>query len=152
MGTLLEFFDAILNAFKHKDTKIKKVPITTYTEADWAVAAVTCHYYPTHHIAKSKKHKAHPLTEDELLQGCRLGLDSHADVHCIGRHARIIDIFEGRICNVQPFNDSYEPMKGIKTTNAAFAYDTDQGETYILEVNQALDFSDTMKHSLLCTN
>ena len=141
LGTLIEFVHDMLQTFGFlSDTII------------YNISSVSCQYYPTFHIAKSKKHKAPPLTEDEILQGCKLGLDSHADVHCIGRHARIVDIFEGRVCNVQPFNDSYEPMKGIKTTNAAFAYDTEQGETYILEVNQALDFSDSMEHSLLCPN
>lgn len=92
------------------------------------------------------------LNEDELRHGCRLGLDSHADVSCVGKHARISEIFHGKLCQVQPFNDSYQPMKNIQTVNANFAYDTPDGNTYILEVNQALDFTSTMEHSLLCTN
>ena len=92
------------------------------------------------------------LSDDELLQGCHLGLDSHADMTCIGRHARITEVFHGKVCNVFPFNDSYEPIKDIHTVNAAFAYDTDDGQTYIIELNQCLDFSNTMEHSLLCTN
>ena len=92
------------------------------------------------------------LSEQELHDGCRLGLDSHADISCIGKHAKILEVFSGRTCNVQPFNDSYSPMKNIKTVNAAFAYDSDEGITYILMVNQALDFSKTMVHSLLCPN
>ena len=92
------------------------------------------------------------LSDDELLQGCHLGLDSHADMTCIGRHARITEVFHGKVCNVFPFNDSYEPIKDIHTVNAAFAYDTNAGQTYIIELNQCLDFSNTMEHSLLCTN
>ena len=51
------------------------------------------------------------LTEDELLQGCHLGLDSHADMTCIGRHAHILETYHGKICDVFPFNNSYEPIK-----------------------------------------
>ena len=36
--------------------------------------------------------------------------------------------------------------------NAAFAVDTELGPTYILKVNQALDFTGSMTNSLLCTN
>ena len=43
-------------------------------------------------------------------------------------------------------------MKNISTVNAAFAYDSDDGITYIIEVNQALDFTQSMEHSLLCPN
>ena len=32
------------------------------------------------------------------------------------------------------------------------AYDTLDGQTYILDINEALDFTDTMETSLLCTN
>ena len=106
----------------------------------------------TFQVSKTRSKRPRPLSEDEMLSGCRLGLDSHADVHCVGRHARILEIFEGRSCNVQPFNDSYQPMQNIMTANAAFAYDTDDGQTFILEVNQALDFTDSMEHSLLCVN
>ena len=105
------------------------------------------------HVSKTKtKRKMPPLTEEELRQGCKLGLDSHAEVHCIGRHARILEIFEGRQCTVHPFNDAYDPMTNVNTVNACFAYDTDDSQTYIIHVNQALNFSSTMEHSLLCVN
>ena len=58
----------------------------------------------------------------------------------------------GKICNVQPFNDTYQPMTGIRTVNASFAHDTTDGRTYFLNVNNALDFSTTMENSLLCRN
>ena len=103
-------------------------------------------------MASRKRRFNSELSPEEYQAGCRLGLDSHADVSCVGKHARIIETFAGRTCNVQPFNDTYESMKNIKTVNAAFAYDNDEGQTYILEINQALDFSKSMEHSLLCPN
>ena len=105
-----------------------------------SVSGVRVHYSPAARISKSTaKHKLPPLSDNEYVTGCKLGLDSHADVHCVGRHARITEVFEGRSCTVHPFNDSYAPMSNVNTVNACFAYDTDEGETYILHVNQALD-------------
>ena len=71
---------------------------------------------------------------------------------CIGAHATILEVYEGHLCNVLPFNYHYTPLRDIKTVDAAFAYDSDDGDTYILNVNQALDFSESMTHSLLCPN
>ena len=92
------------------------------------------------------------LTEEEIISGERLGMDSHVDMSCIGAHASIFEIYEGQLGNVMPFNDSYTPMHNICTVNAVFAYDSDDSNTYILNVNQGLDFSSNMKHSLLCPN
>jgi len=92
------------------------------------------------------------LSPEELKEGCRLGLDSHTDVHCLGRHARVIEVLEGETCSVQPFNDSYSPMTGVRIVNGCMAYDTLDGQTYIMDINQALDFTNTMENSLLCIN
>lgn len=43
-------------------------------------------------------------------------------------------------------------MTGIRIVNGCVAYDTIDGQTYILDINQALDFTETMENSLLCTN
>ena len=118
------------------------------------INAFRTQFNSTKSIAANKRNdnKSHSLTDDDLANGCHLGLDSHADMTCIGKHARILEVYHGKVCNVFPFNDSYEPIKNVHTVNAAFAYDTDDGHTYIIEINQCLDFSDTMEHSLLCTN
>ena len=103
------------------------------------------------HISSARR-KQVKLSSEEMLAGCRLGLDSHADVSCAGRHARIMETFHGQVCNVSPFNDAYSPMTNVLTVNVAYAIDTTDGKTYILNVNQALDFTETMEHSLLCEN
>ena len=102
-------------------------------------------------ISASKRKKSH-LSDAERRAGCFLGTDSHADISCIGKHGRILEIIEGQVCNVRPFDDSYKPMTGIRTVNAAFAIDLADGTTYILRVNNALDFTATMSNSILCTN
>ena len=35
------------------------------------------------------------LTPSKLMNGCRLGLDTHADVSCVGRHSRVLEVLEG---------------------------------------------------------
>ena len=92
------------------------------------------------------------LTPSELMNGCRLGLDTHADVSCVGRHSRVLEVLEGQSCTVFPFNDSYAPMKEVQVVNAAFAVDATDGNSYVVKINQCLDFRSTMEHSLLCTN
>ena len=100
----------------------------------------------------SAKQKYVSLTEDELLKGCRLGLDTHADISCAGKHARVNEVFHGQTCNVTPFNDSYSLMQNVHTANVSYAVDTEDGLTYIVNVNQSLDFTSSMSHSLLCVN
>ena len=87
-----------------------------------------------------------------MKAGCRLGLDTHADVSCIGRHGRILETLEGQYSTVYPFNESYSPMQQVETVNVAFAVDTKLGPTYILRINQALNFTASMTDLLLCTN
>ena len=55
-------------------------------------------------------------------------------------------------CSVHPFNDSYKAMTGVNIVNVAYKYENDEGEQFILEVNQCLNFIDSMTHSILCTN
>ena len=81
-----------------------------------------------------------------------LGLDLHADISCAGKDAHIVAQCDGRTCTVYPFNDSYEAMENVNIVNVLYKYENTDGDQYILEVNQCLKFSDTMIHSLLCTN
>ena len=103
-------------------------------------------------VSAQRSRACKPLSEDELIKGCRLGIDSHADISCIGRHGRILEVVDGQSSTVFPFNDSYKPMNDIRTVNAAFACDTDDGRIYIVHINQCLDFTGSMEHSILCTN
>ena len=81
-----------------------------------------------------------------------LGLDTHADISCAGRDAVITAKLDGRTCAVHPFNDTYEAMTGIEIVNVLLKYMDIDGEEFILEINQCLNFTETMKHSILCTN
>ena len=94
--------------------------------------------------------KKHNLTNLELTGGCRLGIDTHADTSCAGRHVRILEYIDGPTYNVAPFHDQYKPLEKIGMINGVVAVDTDEGKTYILELNNFLNFTNTMEHSLLC--
>ena len=92
------------------------------------------------------------LSHQELINGCRLGTDSHAEVTCYGRHARITDVHEGMTVNVSPFHDSYSPLTNVNFADACFAYDAPDGKLYILHHHYGLDFTKSMEDSILCTN
>ena len=81
-----------------------------------------------------------------------LGLDTHADISCAGRDAWILAQVEGRTYSVYPFDESYKAMTGINIVNVTYKYENDEGGQFMLEVNQCLNFIDSMTHSILCTN
>ena len=81
-----------------------------------------------------------------------LGMDSHADVSCAGMDALVISRLEGRTCDVKGFHDSYGSINNVNYVNVLYKYNDDQAQEYLLEVNQALDFTTSMKNSILCTN
>ena len=93
------------------------------------------------------------LTTEEIAARSRCGLDSHADTSCAGNHVRILETIDGRSCDVYPFNEShYDPMKKVQLINGAFTSETIDGESIVVELNHALDFTKSMEHTLLCTN
>lgn len=102
--------------------------------------------------ASKRRNSFGPLSSFEMEHGCRLGTDSHAEVTCYGRHARITSIHEGMTVNVSPFHDSYAPLTNVNFANACFAYDAPDGQLYILHHHYGLDFSTSMEDSILCTN
>jgi len=81
-----------------------------------------------------------------------LGIDSHAGMSCVGRHARIHAIEEGVTSTVQLFNNAMMPSTKVKTIHVQYAYDIPCGRTYILQVNDCLDFTKSMEHSIIYTN
>ena len=81
-----------------------------------------------------------------------LGMDSHADVSCAGKDAFIESILHGRSCNVKGFHDSYNTLSDIEYVNVLYKYLDETGQEYLLQINQCLNFTDTMENSILCTN
>ena len=114
-------------------------------------------YEPINYLTLSAIHvdssKHHTISNIHLnTDEGRLGIDSHADMSCAGKHARIVGIEEGQTSTVYPFDDSMKPTKEVKTVHVAYAYDAPNGQTTILQINHYLDFTNTMEHSIICTN
>ena len=100
-------------------------------------------------ICKNRSHKRSSLSSIEMESGCRHGIDSHADTTCTGRHFKITDHIEGISYNVTPF--SGPSFNNVSMVNGLLATDREDGQDgYILEINNALDFTRAMEHSLLC--
>ena len=75
---------------------------------------------------------------------------THADTSCAGRHIRILEYVDGPTYNVAPFHSNYKPLEKIGMINGIAAVDTENAKGYILELNNFLDFTNTMDHFLLC--
>ena len=84
--------------------------------------------------------------------GSVLGMDTHADVSCAGKDAYILEHLDGRMCEVRGFHDSYNSLTNVEYVNVAYKYLDKTGQEYLLEVNQALNFINSMTNSILCTN
>ena len=81
-----------------------------------------------------------------------LGLDTWADTCCMGKHAHVREIIEGKTVSASGFAATLPTVNDIPIANCSLAYDALNGTTYILEVNNALYLGDTMDHCLLCPN
>ena len=87
---------------------------------------------------------------DDTRQG-RCEMDSHADTCVAGNNCTVLE-FTGRHATVEAYSPDY-PSKEVPIATVATAYDCpSSGETYVLIINEALYFGDTLSFSLLCPN
>lgn len=70
--------------------------------------------------------------------------DSNADTCCLEYTTRTADVF--------PYDDSYEPITNVPIVSGATAYTNDEGETFILVINEDLYYGDKLDHSLINPN
>ena len=79
------------------------------------------------------------LTHDELLNGCKVLLDSGADTCVAGKHAWVVDVIEGISATAHGFDDSASSLENLPIVNVKYAYDRpDTGEVVILEINHCI--------------
>ena len=64
-------------------------------------------------------------------------LDSHADTIVSGRNFMVAN-YTNRVCDMSPYSDEYNPVKGVPAVHAATGYTTNTGDNYILILNKAL--------------
>ena len=72
------------------------------------------------------------LTTQQKSKGCRLGINTHADSSCAGKHVRILEFIDGKRYNVTPFHYSYRSQENIGLVNGIVVVDKDNGDRYIL--------------------
>ena len=92
------------------------------------------------------------LTEDELNRGCMLGIDSWADTCCSGRHCIVESYIDGKTVTANGFSNDLPSISNLPIANVKYAYDSPNGTTYILRVNNSIHLGSKMDHSLLCPN
>jgi hypothetical protein len=79
-------------------------------------------------------------------------MDSHADTCVLGKNFIILHS-TGRECDVYPYTDSYDGIKGIQIVTGATSWTCQvTGETFILVVHEALWMPDSLTHSLVNPN
>ena len=82
----------------------------------------------------------------------KMELDSHADTVVLGNNCIILS-YSGRECDVSPYTDTYDAIKGVPIVKGATAWTSDlTGETFILVFNEALWMGEVMEHSLVNPN
>ena len=68
----------------------------------------------------------------------RMELDSHADTIVAGANCVAL-AYTGRVCDVTPYDSSYEPAKGVPIVHAATGWQSPHtGQAYNLILNEAL--------------
>ena len=100
-------------------------------------------------ISSSQSHTfRHPkLTDHEMTTGCKPGIDSYADTSVAGKHAHVIEFVDGREVTAKSWNN--EKTHNLKIANVAYAYDSPNGQVFILIVNQSIYGGHNMTDSLL---
>ena len=79
-------------------------------------------------------------------------MDSHADTSVLGKNFVILSS-TGRECDVYPYTDSYDGIKGVQIVSGATSWTCqDTGETFILVVHEALWMPNSLAHSLVNPN
>ena len=63
---------------------------------------------------------------------------------------QILEYIDGPSYNVAPFHSNYKPIEKVGMVNGIVAIDQEDDNVYILELNNFLDFTKDMEHSLLC--
>ena len=99
----------------------------------------------------STHRKVGALRKGDVVIG-KLEHDSHADTIVLGQNAVILG-YTGRECEVSPYTDTYESIKGVPIVKGATGYTSKAtGERWILVFNEALYMGQQMTHSLFNPN
>ena len=101
-----------------------------------------------HRTSVQKKVFQHHLMTAEMNNGWKLGIDLWSDTCCAGLHAHIFEIHEGSTITVEGFSGDLGKLENLPLANVGYAYDTINGETFILQMNNSIYLGDYMDDSL----
>ena len=122
-------------------------------------------YYRMHHEAtqaqicklkSSSRRTAASSTSSARPSGTsthgRCELDSHADTIVAGSNCIILN-YTGKVCDVSPYRDDYDPVSNVPIVKAATAWQSSvTGQVYILVFNESLWMGDSMDMTLINPN
>jgi hypothetical protein len=75
-------------------------------------------------------------------------MDTHANTAVLGRNCVLVRSYTSRECDVSPYTDSYEAIKGVPSVTGATGWTSQvDGQTYILVFHEALWMGDEPEHS-----
>ena len=89
------------------------------------------------------------LSNDEMKEGTRIGIDTWADTSCAGRHAYVEEFVLGKFVNASGFTSQLGTIKSLPIAHVLYAYDDENGKTIILESNNAIYLGEMMEDSLM---
>jgi hypothetical protein len=79
-------------------------------------------------------------------------MDTHTDMRCLGKNFVPL-YYTGEVCNVHAYSDELDPIKDVQIGAGATHWtDPSSGSSYILEIHQALMFTESLEHSLINPN
>ena len=92
----------------------------------------------------------HPvLSEKEIYDGCRLGIDTWADTSCSGKHLYVEEFIMGKYVTATGFTKELGQIDSLPLANVLYAYDKPDSEVVILELNNTIYLGDRMEDSLM---
>jgi hypothetical protein len=89
-----------------------------------------------------------PKPDREVHKSARCKLDTRADTICVGENCHVLTL-SGQTCDVSRFYQSFGSIKDVPVAQVATANTMENGETVVFVINEALDFGNSMDHSLI---
>ena len=90
------------------------------------------------HISQPTSFTHPKLTDEEMRNGCRLGIDSFADTCVAGKHAHVIDFIDGKEISARAWDG--HKTQNLRIANVAYAYDTPMGKPlYLYSISRSTE-------------
>ena len=79
------------------------------------------------------------LGTEEIKNGTKMVMDSHADTTCVNKQAFIESVIEGLTVDAIPFDESIGKMSNLPMVHTIYAYDDPESlRAFLLQFNNAI--------------